>query len=69
MTSRGRWSQNKFQVEFKTGRGKADIFVDFKESFPAQSAEIADVSLVEGACCNYSIRFASPRNRTQEADG
>src|SRR4051794_35859687 len=40
-------------------------------SFPAQCFEIADVSLIEGtiAVSNYSFFFASPRNRTQEADG
>jgi hypothetical protein len=38
---------------------------------PGARFETADVSLVEGtiAGCNYSFFFASPRNRTQEADG
>src|ERR1022692_1586657 len=41
------------------------------ESFPTQVPKTADVSPVEGtiACSNYLVLFASPRNRTQEADG
>ena len=38
------------------------------QSFLAEPAKIADVSLIEGtiAGCNYVFFFASPRNRTQE---
>ena len=56
------------------GRGAlaaaASVFASF-ESFPLQSFEIADVSLVEGtiAGCNYSFFFSSPRNGIEEADG
>ena len=41
------------------------------ESFPLQSFETADVSLIEGtiAGSNHSFFFASPRSRTQEAEG
>jgi len=41
------------------------------QSFLAEPAKIADVSLVEGtiAGCNYSFFFGSPRNGIEEAHG
>jgi hypothetical protein len=41
------------------------------QSFLAEPAKIADVSLVEGtiAGCNYRFFFTSPRNCIEEADG